>query len=94
MTFNHHESAGRADRRDPSNVNDPNLAGLESDEGWLYASSVPVGLGDPGRFHALFGRERASSLQARISTAFGPDVMALEADGTEWDDRRRLTAAP
>ncbi|HUB04205.1 MAG TPA: hypothetical protein VMA76_03995, partial [Solirubrobacteraceae bacterium] len=36
---------------------DPDLSGLQSDEGWLYASSLPVGAGDPGRFHALFGRD-------------------------------------
>ncbi|HEX8103743.1 MAG TPA: hypothetical protein VF533_14095 [Solirubrobacteraceae bacterium] len=26
-------------------------------EGWPYASTPPVGEGDPGRFHALFGRD-------------------------------------
>src|SRR6188472_2187494 len=34
--------------------------GLElvlSDEGWPYASAPPVEEGDPGRFHALFGRD-------------------------------------
>jgi glycogen debranching enzyme len=34
--------------------------GLElvlSDEGWPYASAPPVEPGDPGRFHALFGRD-------------------------------------
>jgi glycogen debranching enzyme len=30
---------------------------LLSDEGWPYASSPPVEAGDPGRFHALFGRD-------------------------------------
>jgi glycogen debranching enzyme len=30
---------------------------LLSEEGWLYASSRPVEAGDPGRFHALFGRD-------------------------------------
>jgi glycogen debranching enzyme len=38
-------------------MSDPDLSGLESDEGWLYASSLPVAAGDPGRFHALFGRD-------------------------------------
>jgi glycogen debranching enzyme len=36
------------------------VAGLEdvlSDEGWPYASAPPVEPGDPGRFHALFGRD-------------------------------------
>jgi glycogen debranching enzyme len=28
-----------------------------SDEGWPYASAPPVEPGDPGRFHALFGRD-------------------------------------
>src|SRR6188472_2954242 len=34
--------------------------GLElvlSDEGWPHASALPVEPGDPGRFHALFGRD-------------------------------------
>jgi glycogen debranching enzyme len=30
---------------------------LLSPEGWAYASSPPVEPGDPGRFHALFGRD-------------------------------------
>jgi glycogen debranching enzyme len=30
---------------------------LLSDEGFLYASTPPVEAGDPGRFHALFGRD-------------------------------------
>jgi glycogen debranching enzyme len=30
---------------------------LLSDEGWPYASLPPVEAGDPGRFHALFGRD-------------------------------------
>ncbi|MGH2949755.1 MAG: hypothetical protein ACRDPC_26435, partial [Solirubrobacteraceae bacterium] len=30
---------------------------LLSSEGWPYASSPPVEAGDPGRFHALFGRD-------------------------------------
>src|SRR5919109_2182198 len=30
---------------------------LLSDEGWPYASSLPVEPGDPGRFNALFGRD-------------------------------------
>ena len=42
---------------DASGGGDPDLRGLESDEGWLYASSLPVRAGDPGRFHALFGRD-------------------------------------
>ena len=35
-----------------------------SDEGWPYASSLPINAEDPGRFHALFGRDSLiSSLQ-------------------------------
>jgi glycogen debranching enzyme len=30
---------------------------LLSEEGWAYASMPPVEEGDPGRFHALFGRD-------------------------------------
>ena len=36
------------------------VAGLEpllSDEGWVHASAPPVAEGDPGRYHALFGRD-------------------------------------
>jgi len=33
------------------------LDGLLSPEGWPYASTPPVEPGDPGRFHALFGRD-------------------------------------
>jgi glycogen debranching enzyme len=33
------------------------LDGLLSDDGWPYASTPPVEAGDPGRFHALFGRD-------------------------------------
>src|SRR5215470_159226 len=33
------------------------LASVLSDEGWAYASAPSVEPGDPGRFHALFGRD-------------------------------------
>lgn len=33
------------------------LCSLLSQEGWPYASALPVEPGDPGRFHALFGRD-------------------------------------
>jgi glycogen debranching enzyme len=36
---------------------DAAVAGLLSAEGWAYASTLPVEAGDPGRFHALFGRD-------------------------------------
>jgi glycogen debranching enzyme len=35
----------------------PALAPLLSEEGWPYASLPPQEPGDPGRFHALFGRD-------------------------------------
>jgi glycogen debranching enzyme len=48
---------------DPDAGGTPREAALEaagqllSPEGWAYASSPPVEAGDPGRFHALFGRD-------------------------------------
>src|SRR5829696_9289733 len=35
----------------------PSLAPLLAAEGWAYASLPPQEPGDPGRFHALFGRD-------------------------------------
>jgi glycogen debranching enzyme len=35
----------------------PGLEALLSEEGWPYASTPPVERDDPGRFHALFGRD-------------------------------------
>ena len=35
----------------------PSLESLLSPEGWVHASADPVAAGDPGRFHALFGRD-------------------------------------
>lgn len=35
------------------------LDGLLSPDGWPYASAEPVAAADPGRFHALFGRDSA-----------------------------------
>jgi len=37
----------------------PGLDELLSPDGWPYASAPPVEPGDPGRFHALFGRDAA-----------------------------------
>jgi glycogen debranching enzyme len=37
----------------------PGLDELLSPAGWPYASATPVEPGDPGRFHALFGRDAA-----------------------------------
>ena len=33
------------------------LEALLAPDGWTYASTLPVEAGDPGRFHALFGRD-------------------------------------
>lgn len=33
------------------------MAAILSDDGWPYASSRSIGADDPGRFHALFGRD-------------------------------------
>jgi glycogen debranching enzyme len=50
------------------------LDALLSDEGWPYASTPPVEPGDPGRFHALFGRDSLiTSLQVLPAR---PDVAA------------------
>jgi glycogen debranching enzyme len=47
---------------------------LLSDEGWAYASLPPQEPGDPGRFHALFGRDSLiTSLQVLPAR---PDVAA------------------
>ena len=35
----------------------PSLEPLLSPEGWVHASAAPVDAADPGRFHALFGRD-------------------------------------
>ena len=35
----------------------PSLEPLLSPEGWVHASATPVDATDPGRFHALFGRD-------------------------------------
>jgi len=60
----------------------PGLDALLSDEGWPYASTQPVEPGDPGRFHALFGRDSLiTSLQvlpARPEVA-GATLRALAA---------------
>jgi glycogen debranching enzyme len=36
---------------------DARMAAILSDDGWPYASSLPIDADDPGRFHALFGRD-------------------------------------
>ena len=47
---------------------------LLSPAGWVYASSTPVELGDPGRYHALFGRD--SLIFALQVLPHRPDVAA------------------
>ena len=64
-TRGHHASSEPASRHTPweaallcgEAVRVGELDPLLSDEGWPYASALPVGSGDPGRFHALFGRD-------------------------------------
>jgi glycogen debranching enzyme len=46
--------------RDAERRGDDHVAGLDellAPAGWAYASAAPVEPGDPGRFHALFGRD-------------------------------------
>ena len=50
----------------------PGLDAVLSDEGWVYASTPPTGPGDPGRFHALFGRD--SLITALQVLPVRPDV--------------------
>ena len=54
----------------PSEV--PDLDAVVSDDGWLYASAPPVEPGDPGRFHALFGRDSLISALQLLPTR--PDI--------------------
>ena len=71
------------------------LAAVLSDDGWPYASSRPVAAGDPGRFHALFGRDSLiTSLQL---LPVRPDVAratlrALAAKQGRVDDAGTLEA--
>ena len=73
----------------------PGLDPLLSDEGWPYASTPPVEPGDPGRFHALFGRD--SLITALQVLPERPDVAAttlraLAARQGRRDDARTLEA--
>jgi glycogen debranching enzyme len=52
----------------------PGLADVLAPEGWPYASAASVAPGDPGRFHALFGRD--SLLTALAVLPARPDVAA------------------
>src|SRR6266487_3866269 len=49
---------GTVNRMDAALSGDgPGFEPLLAPEGWAYASMLPVEDGDPGRFHALFGRD-------------------------------------
>jgi glycogen debranching enzyme len=48
---------GDADPDRAMGAHDLRFESLLSAEGWAYASLPPVEAGDPGRFHALFGRD-------------------------------------
>ena len=50
------------------------LDDLLSEDGWVYASTPPVAEGDPGRYHALFGRD--SLITALQVLPARPDVAA------------------
>jgi glycogen debranching enzyme len=68
----------------------PGLDEVLSPDGWAYASAPPVEPGDPGRFHALFGRD--SLLTALQVLPVRPDVAratlrALAALQGRRDDR-------
>jgi glycogen debranching enzyme len=64
------------DRRAVSETSDPDavphLDAVLSDAGWPYASSEPVAPEDPGRFHALFGRDALVTALALLPVR--PDV--------------------
>jgi len=48
MTFDDHAEQDDPIRGILPSVDDPDLGGLESGEGWLCASSLPIGAGGPG----------------------------------------------
>jgi glycogen debranching enzyme len=70
----------------------PGLDGLLSAQGWPYASAQPIAPGDPGRFHALFGRDSAiASLQvlpARPEVARATLRALASLQGREEDPER------
>jgi glycogen debranching enzyme len=67
---------------------------LLSPEGWVYASSLPVEAGDPGRFHALFGRDslifalQVLTVRPEVATATLRALAALQGqvDDPETDE--------
>jgi glycogen debranching enzyme len=73
----------------------PGLGDVLSPEGWPYASATSVAPGDPGRFHALFGRDSLITSLAVLPAR--PDVaratlralaalQGARAD-VEWDEQ-------
>ena len=69
------------------------VAGLDellSSEGWPYASSLPSTPGDPGRFHALFGRD--SLITALQVLPARPDVARATLRGLAARQGRRADA--
>src|SRR3954454_7915804 len=66
------------------------LESVLSDEGWAYASAPPVEPGDPGRFHALFGRDSLITalqvLPARPDVARATLRALAERQGTRADE--------
>ena len=74
-----------AGRRDRDVVSVEGLDALLSPEGWVYASTPPVAEGDPGRYHALFGRDSLITalqvLPARPDVARGDAARAGGAPG-------------
>ena len=68
---------------------EPDLDSVLSPAGWPYASAPPQAADDPGRFHALFGRDSAiTSLQvlpARPEVARATLLALAALQGEEWD---------
>ena len=69
---------------------------LLSEEGWVYASTPPVAEGDPGRYHALFGRDSLITalqvLPARPDVARGDAARARRAAGRSATTRRSTSS--
>ena len=86
------------------------LGALLSDEGWPYASAPPVEPGDPGRFHALFGRDslitalqvlpdrpevaRATHVSPDARMVIGPDQTPFLRIDKPFRQRKRAVSCP
>ena len=76
---------GADGRRAPHDV----IESVLSAEGWPYASAPPVEPGDPGRFHALFGRDALITVAAAAAGAAGDRARdAARAGGAAGRARR------